>query len=349
MERIQSGKKVYLEVIRLLAVCLVIFNHTDGYFLYFSNTDNPVTYMVSLFFSVLCRINVPLFFMVSGALLLGKKESIKELYRKRIKRILQVLLLFSGLQYIVSVQGRIGAGEAGIGDFLVRLYTGNIADSYWFLYAYLAVLAMLPLFRKMAGGMDAEDFRYLFFLKLLSDVVFRLTAVYTGCTAGMEIPLVTDSIFYLFAGYYMEWKVPEERYDGKGIAERATAAGAGLILVSMALVWLENRVLGAYSQSCLGIFSPILTIIAYYMVKSCCSRHVMSQKVQDAVICLGSAVFGIYLIEPLARKQLLPLYLYLCDKTVGLAACFVYVAGTFMLSAIYVGIIKKIPWIGKLI
>ena len=61
----EKSKMVHLEVIRILAVCLVVFNHTDGYFLYFTTTDHPITYLVSLFFSVLCRINVPLFFMVS--------------------------------------------------------------------------------------------------------------------------------------------------------------------------------------------------------------------------------------------------------------------------------------------
>lgn len=343
------GKKVHLEVIRLLAVCLVVFNHTDGYFLYFSNTENPATYMVSLFFSVLCRINVPLFFMVSGALLLPKEESIRELYQKRVKRILLVLLLFSVLQYMVFVRGRVGAEETGIRDFVFRFYTGNIADSYWFLYAYLGVLAGLPLFRKMAGGMGTEEFRYLFFLKLLSDVIFRLTAVYRGWAAALEIPLVTDSVFYLFAGYYMERVAPEEWYDRKDIRRGAAAAGAGLVLGSMALVWLEYKVTGAYSQNCLGIFSSILTIIAYYMVKSFCGSHAGSERVRNMVVYLGSTVFGAYLIEPIVRKQLLPLYLYLCDKTVGLAACFVYVAGTLLLSVIYVSIGKKIPVVGKLL
>lgn len=349
MEKVLNGKKVHLEVIRLLAVCFVVFNHTDGYFLYFSNTENSVTYTVSLFFSVLCRMNVPLFFMVSGALLLRKEESISELYRKRVGRILLVLLLFSVLQYVVSVWSGMETGEMGIRDFLFRFYTGNIADSYWFLYAYLGVLAGLPLFRKMAGGMGMEEFRYLFCLKLLSDVVFRLAAVYTGRAAAMEIPLVTDSVFYLFAGYYMEWEAPEEWYGRKDIGRGAAAAGVGLVLVSMALVWLEYKVTGAYSQNCLGIFSSILTIIAYYMVKSFCGSYAMSGRVRNMVVYLGSTVFGIYLIEPLVRKQLLPVYLYLCDRTVGLAACFVYVTGTLLLSVIYVSIGKKVPVIGKLL
>ena len=69
----EKNKEVYIEVLRIVAVFLVIFNHTDGYFLYYSNTENPLTWWFSFLGSVLCRINVPLFVIISGALLLGKE------------------------------------------------------------------------------------------------------------------------------------------------------------------------------------------------------------------------------------------------------------------------------------
>lgn len=45
--------------------------------------------------SVITKINVPLLFMVSGALLLEKQEDILTVLRKRISRIGMVILLFS--------------------------------------------------------------------------------------------------------------------------------------------------------------------------------------------------------------------------------------------------------------
>ena len=86
-------KRVYYEWIRLTACFFVIFNHLKGYVL-FQNASGAkqLFYMV---LSVITKINVPLFFMVSGALLLGKREDIFTVLKKRVSRICLVILLFS--------------------------------------------------------------------------------------------------------------------------------------------------------------------------------------------------------------------------------------------------------------
>lgn len=346
-------KKVYLEIIRFIAACLVVFNHTDGYFLYFASTENVLTYGVSLFFSVLCRINVPLFFMVSGALLLGKEEDIKTLYKKRIGRIAAVILIFSALQYIagmLSARGFMGSGGAGYGpaDFFRKVYSGSVIEPYWFLYSYLAVLIALPFLRRMAGSMTAAEFRYLFVLKTVFDIGLRLIGVYTGVFVNLELFILADNIFYVLFGYYMECIVPESSYRRRG-SGKAAGLCAGLTALSAAAVIGEYAVTGAYSQNLLGIFNPILTMAVYYMVKSFCMEHVLPDKLQSVCVRLGGAVFGIYLLEQLVRRQLLPVYLYLSEKTVGVFACFAYVVGTVALAAVYAGILKRIPGIKKLI
>ena len=87
-------KKVYLELLRILAIIFVLFNHTRslGYSLY-ANTENPFSYWGSLSLSILCKAAVPIFFMVSGGVLLGRQETLKDLFRKRVLRFLNVILL----------------------------------------------------------------------------------------------------------------------------------------------------------------------------------------------------------------------------------------------------------------
>ena len=47
--------------------------------------------------TMITRVNVPLFFMISGALLLKKDENIILILKKRILRIALVLFLFEGI------------------------------------------------------------------------------------------------------------------------------------------------------------------------------------------------------------------------------------------------------------
>lgn len=348
-------KLVHLEIIRFLAVCLVVFNHTDGYFLYFTTTEHPVTYLVSLCFSVVCRINVPLFFMVSGALLLKKQESLRELYRRRVSRIVIVLVLFSALQYAdLVLRGQTG-GEHIVRDFLKGLCAGDIVESYWFLYTYLAMLLGLPFLRRLAAGMSRTEFRYLFALKAVFDVLLK--AFTLGSTVAVEvyIPYLTDAVFYPLAGYYIEWVMVRHtdhspqaagRY---GNTLRAAAAGVLLLVLSMLAVYTGYCITGAYSQDWLGIFTPILAIIVYYVVKSLCEESRMPRWLCRCAVYLGSTAFGIYLTELPVRRLLLPVYLYLCEHTVGLVACPVYVLGTVGLAVIVVSILKQIPGLKKLL
>ena len=69
----QSGmKKVYYEWLRCIACFMVIFNHLKGYRLFMDASGiKQICYII---LSVLTKINVPVFFMVSGALLLEKQE-----------------------------------------------------------------------------------------------------------------------------------------------------------------------------------------------------------------------------------------------------------------------------------
>ena len=342
------NKKVHLEVIRILAIILVVFNHTDGYFSFFANTDNPFTYFVSLFFSVLCRINVPLFFMVTGALLIPQEEEIREVFKKRVFRIFAVIIIFSMLHYIANgLSGKL-TGKMSLTDFLITIMTGTVIESYWFLYSYLAVLIMIPFLRKMAKGMNGNEFRYLFILKMIFDIVFRILLIFADLGINLELFIIVDPIFYVLFGYYMECIVPREKFERKYIG-KIVLLSLGVITACMAATVMDYKINGMYSQSCLGIFNPILVILIFYIVKAYCTQYKLPEKVKKAIIYLGSTVFGIYLIEQLVRRQLLPMYLYLCDHTFGIFACFCYVVTTIILSVFYVSILKKVPGINKLI
>ena len=96
--------KVYLDILRIIAIFLVIFNHAPGYnkaigYYDGENIKNIIFYMIGTF----TKINVPLFLMVSGALLLGKEENWDVILKKRILRMFIVLLLAHLIIYIENI------------------------------------------------------------------------------------------------------------------------------------------------------------------------------------------------------------------------------------------------------
>jgi surface polysaccharide O-acyltransferase-like enzyme len=76
-----KSKKTYLELLRIICAGLVIFNHIPGDTLY--QRIEGKNRFLCMFVTMFARINVPIFFMISGMLLLGKQEDYRTVLKKR--------------------------------------------------------------------------------------------------------------------------------------------------------------------------------------------------------------------------------------------------------------------------
>lgn len=66
-------RRYYIDILRILACFMVVLNHFDpGFYAFHNKQQGTVSYWLLLAFSVFCKFAVPLFFMISGALLLKK-------------------------------------------------------------------------------------------------------------------------------------------------------------------------------------------------------------------------------------------------------------------------------------
>ena len=77
MKIIKNNKILYLEIMRIIAIFFVIFNHTNkmGYLAFMNYSYSDLRYWLYMFVSIFCKFSVPLFFMISGALYLEKEHS----------------------------------------------------------------------------------------------------------------------------------------------------------------------------------------------------------------------------------------------------------------------------------
>lgn len=341
-----GNKKPYLEVLRIFAVLLVIFNHTDG-FIYYTTQCSAVTYLYSLILAIICRVAVPLFFMVSGALLLPGEESVGKLLKERVMRILVVLSAVSIIYYAFDIaRGRVG--QPGPGDFLTRLLSNGIRESFWFLYAYTGILLLLPFFRKIAPCLDGKLVCYLLALKCICNVAIPLIQVVTGITVRFEFGFIDDYFYYLLLGYYID--------QGKGLScsfrKKAVSpsgrllAGAVLVALNGLLVYYVKRLTGEYQTAALDVFVFLTAPLAFLAVRDR-MKNAAGGRWEKAVLELGSCVFGVYLFDNFVRWQFLPVYLFLAEKTAGLIANSVYVLLTFSAGFAYTWILKKVPVIRR--
>ncbi|MCM1268365.1 MAG: acyltransferase [Bacteroidales bacterium] len=112
-------KKTYLESLRIIAVIWVIYNHTRelGFTLYQYPSDT-LSHYLSIIMIPICKTAVPVFLMISGAVLLGKTEDYRQLFKKRIARYAGIILFWGTLQYLRYV--RAGKAEFQGGGVVVQ-------------------------------------------------------------------------------------------------------------------------------------------------------------------------------------------------------------------------------------
>lgn len=146
-----NNKRLDIELMRIISAFFVIFNHTGrgGFFLFSLYDVHSREYWCYLFISVFCRLSVPMFFMISGALMLNRRsESVKMLWIHRVFHMICILTIWSFFYYAIAVKE--GKETFNICHFLSQLYESNWNFSYWYLYAYLSFLISLPLLQRIA-------------------------------------------------------------------------------------------------------------------------------------------------------------------------------------------------------
>jgi len=348
------NRLVHLDLLRIVAIFLVVFNHTGnrGFTLFVEKIGSPL-YFPYMLFSIVCKVAVPLFFMISGALLLSKQESYQKLFFKRILRILIVLILIS-VPYYFWLHRTEGLG---ISNFFTYVYGNSASTSLWYLYSYIGLLLLLPFLRSMVKNLQSKDYVYLILghialVGVLPCLEFCLwkgnVTIHTSFSATI---FVTQNIFYAVVGYYLEHVFDETNYNRKTVLT-GILLGIGAIIVTGLITYYQTVTVVNISleqvEQFFECFICIPAIIIYLTVKYWCSR-IHYQRFRVALAVLGEAVFGVYLIEKFARALTDCVYTILAPIAGSFVASLVWCAATIILSFLVVIPLKHIPGIKKIV
>lgn len=90
-----TSQQHWADWIRAIGILLVILGHVSAVVVTRWQDVTPSNWMTGNIYNVIARSCVPLLFMVSGALLLPRQESIWDFYQKRLQRMLFPFLIWS--------------------------------------------------------------------------------------------------------------------------------------------------------------------------------------------------------------------------------------------------------------
>lgn len=339
-------KKTYLEIIRIIAIFLVIYVHTgtDGAE-HYQIAGNAFSYCLSLVMYCLAQISVPLFFMVSGAVLLHKKETLKDVLIHRASRILGLILVFGFVQYVYFyfLNPEIGFS---LSVYFKLVYSTTVITQFWYLYTYFAFMLILPFVRMLAVSMKKEHFLYLFGLQfLLNGLLPIVEYIWGNSRIVLSVPLLEGVLFYPLMGYFLEHQ-SDEFFCRKKILVFTNLFGIMAVITNTVVAFMAHRQRGG-AETLEGMTAAIALVL--FLDLHALARHVkVSYRLQRVICFLGSGVFGVYLLEPPLRDSFRFIYVALKPYISWFPACALWIFSAMFCGVLIFHIFKKIPVLKKL-
>ncbi|MEG2420892.1 MAG: acyltransferase [Oscillospiraceae bacterium] len=298
MEPMTSHRRCDYDVLRILSMFAVIYLHTAAGAL--REVENVAVWHFSNVATSLATIAVPLFFMLSGSLLLGSEKTLEVPYllKKRLPKILVPFLCWSGIFLLTVVLRGDGAGALEAGR---KILSTPVTTPYWFVYALVPMYLLSPLLKKMTDGMEEKHWNYL--LALWFGLTLGLNTLHTFAPRAMEpmLALHPSMNVNVVAGYLGYFLLGRRLELLEKPPSRKFLWGCFFLLwggIAAGTWWLTARA-GVYDgrlTEYLNLFAPLLATTAFLLAKT----HLREKRERGKLLPLLAGVsFGVYLLHPM--------------------------------------------------
>lgn len=340
-----SVRLFWPDFVRAIALLLVVVVHTSGAHLnvnYFSFT--PAVWITSLVFNVLGRCGVPLFFMLSGALLLKshKQFSINNFLQKRAGRIF-IAFIFWSLAFLIwrYTQHNYPLNAQAFMKLLIEPAYYHL----WFFYSIIGLYLFTPLL--IIAGNKGQN--YISLLWLITVCAFFIL------TDIVKIPIDHnfDRVLPTFIGYFTigAWLVKNEARLPKNYIL--------LIIVIVSIVcttfatWdltIKNK--GDLNGLYLNYLDPLVVFmsIALFVFLMRISKFNFIPWMKQSLCLISSVSLGIFALHPIIIESLSKGYfgfkLSASSWHPLIGFPFVFLVST-LISFLITFIMQKIPFVNK--
>ena len=343
----QKCRIIWLDNARIIATYAVIVLHVSAGIVVTKRVGTE-NWWTGNFFDSLVRWCVPVFIMISGALLLDptKQENFLTFYKKRLSRLL-IPSIFWSLFYVIwpFLKGVLSWSNLSFISLVKQLVSGIPYYHMWFIYMIWGLYLFTPFFRKIVTYSTKQELVYFIWISFIIALINCIFIYFSFDKFKLFTPFI-DWFFlyipYFFVGYFI-------RKDNKKyskiilwciflISVILTLGGCYVLAINQNL----NR--GLYFYDYLSITVIPMSISLMYVLKS------FDYAIFNVTLAsqLSKFTLGIYFIHPVILEIISHIG---CDVnmfhpilSIPLTACI-----TFIISAGMVLLIYKIPYIRRVV
>ena len=332
-------KTASLSILRVLACFGVVLLHCAyGAVSPYAESSRQYIMAMSLRNCVMC--SVPIFVMVSGALLLqpGREMSLSKIFKKYILRMVWTLLIFSALFYAFDLA--LGTDKTPF-EALLSVYTGEGWAHLWYLYLMIGIYLLLPFYRMIAKNSSKTELVYLLLVYFVFLSLIPLVNSATASKAGFYICTYTVYPLYFFLGYALREKIIKIKL---WLSLVLIVLGSGLVVLSSEYAYGYNV---PALKSLLSSYAFLPVVMQAVGVFSLIDKLEMREG--KVLRFLDRNSFGIYLVHMAFLKYLFVAVGFDPMAKGGMLALLLLSVLVFVLSTICTLLLRQIPLIKKIL
>ena len=289
-------------------------------------------------FSEFARFGVPVFLMLSGALLLNRDIEIKSFLKRKVPRIAYPFLFYFIIFWLSSF-------------LLNREFSYTIFTYNWYFWMILGVYLSVPIINKFIQQTSESEIEYFLAIFVLAAIFYQITLIF-GIEHYFDLNFFVAPIGYLVLGYYLSIK--QFNIDSKKLiilmavifltATFFKMLETGAVLPKNSIlnyVATQTAIVGSWVD--MSIFEILQAGSLFVLFKNL-NLHIMDK----VIVSISNVSYGMYLCNSLVMSFLIPIFTPIPSNGIEICAIIiVMILVVFVVSWILVTLISRIPVIGK--
>lgn len=340
----ERKEKIYIEIVRLVAILLVLYCHTSvNGLLYFQQGKGNRSSQLAILYILWQRVAFNCFYDLRRVAA-TKTESIGTVLRKRFFRFLSVTLVVVLVYYLLDGE------NLSVKGYFNALYSGGSLTQHWFLYAYLSFLLILPFLQRLVAAISEDRFYwYLWGMGVLFGLGLPAFQQISGFDPiGINVPFLDQILFYPLIGYFLDSRVIPGIVESRNRKWISFSLMAGLLLILSVAYSLNRQSLATAGTLAYASWFHALMVPGIYLLAGVFFAGIRQDSLPGKILTfLGSGVFGTYLMEQMIRDRLF----FLLEKWVYLIpeyfACWLWILVCVLCGILITNLLKLIPLLKK--
>ena len=328
----KKTREYAFDILRVISMIMVIIIHIANVYCRSFGMISTKSYLISLIFNTICRVSVPIFFMISGTLLLDRSFN-KEKYFKRVIKY-AILIVVWDIIYLVWEYLFLGVTYDKLYMLIIDPYRAHL----WFLYTILVLYAVQPLLKLI---MDKSN-------NVVKIILLTLWIILS--LASMINPYVAKFFtIFSYIGYFIIGKYLYDFIKKIDLRKYNVSFILIMIICFSISIWMNYSLsirLNQFYNLFFAYRTPFIMISSFALYTLIISNY-RKDSLNKFVTGLSDLSLGVYLIHGIFLDVTVKVFIYSSiNSLIGIP---IFTIIIFVLSIISTFIIKKIKYLNYII